>query len=321
MINHSVVIQRQDSLDQVIYQNSLRFEESYSLVKLFKSFTSEEAEDMVSFFGDLGKRIKAFSTAVSNEAIPPKNDLLVETIQAYCYARYANKSKMSHFLNIFQEEIIKNLNKDADIKKIDSPFLNNHFIRFIENKKQREELRKNKVMHEVGLSNFSKKGNWESYPLDFKFYERFNSDYFGEIERIKLLAEKYKIIGCNKLYEEIFSTIESLEDLYNDNYLGFHRITLSMAAIILARMHGYNVLKTDDEYHIVVDKKLLTIQQDDYRPSYYYKPKVYPLHELKSIVSDRTNNLINYLGPVGLNTSGADTTNIGGGRAENLLSH
>ena len=112
MINHSVVIQRQDSLDQVIYQNSLRFEESYSLVKLFKSFTSEEAEDMVSFFGDLGKRIKAFSTAVSNEAIPPKNDLLVETIQAYCYARYANKSKMSHFLNIFQEEIIKNLNKD-----------------------------------------------------------------------------------------------------------------------------------------------------------------------------------------------------------------
>ena len=112
---------------------------------------------------------------------------------------------------------------------------------------------------------------------------------------LKAVAEKYKIIGCNKLYEEIFSTIESLEDLYNDNYLGFHRITLSMAAIILARMHGYNVLKTDDEYHIVVDKKLLTIQQDDYRPSYYYKPKVYPLHELKSIVSDRTNNLINYL--------------------------
>jgi hypothetical protein len=292
MINHSAFIERQDSLDEVIYNNKLQSKESYSLVKLFKSFSSEETENIVSFFGDLGKRLKSFSTAVSENSIPCKNDLLVEAIQTYCYC---NKAKMNNFLDIFKEEIIKNLNKDTEIKRIDNPFINNQFIRFIENKNQREELRKNKIMHEIGLSTFAKKGNWESYPVDFRFYERFNSDYFGEIERIKLLSEKYKNIGCNKLYEEISSTIESLEDLYNDNYLGFHRITLSMASIILARMHGYNVLKTDEEYHIVVDKKCLMIYQDDYRPSYYYKPKAYPLYELKTIVSERTNNLINYL--------------------------
>ena len=65
----------------------------------------------------------------------------------------------------FREELIKTLNKDPELKRIDSPFNNNQFIRFIENKGQREELRKNKITHEIGLSTFSKKGNsYEAEP-------------------------------------------------------------------------------------------------------------------------------------------------------------
>lgn len=292
MLQQSTVKDWQDSLDEKIYFSSKESFSSVAIPQLFKEISENDRQIIIRDFDDLGQRLLRFSATVDLDSRPEKNNLIVESILSYLNAI---KFGYHDFIKLFKEEIIKNLNKDSEIKRIDDPHLNNQFIRFLKNKEQRDFLRKNKSIHEIGLNSFSKKGNWETYPINFKFYERFNSDYYEEIDKIKKLADRYKSIGCIKLYEGIAGTVKDLEDLYHDSYLGFNRITMSTAAIIMARMHKFDFFKFGDNYTITINNNLLKINLEKPKSAYCYKPKAYPCHELKSIISERTAKLIEHL--------------------------
>lgn len=240
-------------------------------------------------FGELGKKILDFSNAVDISHPGLLDISLSKYSQIMCQILKVTQYSLDNNFNLFLENFSKNNTKDLskELKLIDDPKRNQQHIRFL-NKKDRDEVRSKKEKFNLESSAFYNKAKkfWRSYPNNFNLYTRNNQKYKDEIQNGFSKANNLRSMG----YEELAVVIENYTNLLKSSFIydyhGFHRITITDAAIILAKMHGFSLHKDlRGNNSIVVKNK---------NNCFKYKASVYPLYYFGKI-PDFVSKFINYL--------------------------
>ncbi len=197
-------------------------------------------------------------------------------IQNFCF-------KEECYLN---EHVSKLVSKDirAKLWKFGNPMENMCQIRMMRYPEDRRAARCKKAIRPVEMDSLLKKGEsfWANHPNGFKLYVRNNDMFSGDVEKTKQKIEHYKKLGCLSLCEEITKSLNVFKKQLNEDYLGFHRINLTSASIVLAKVHGF--IRTDKE-----------IVFGSFNSSANYKPYIYPWNSVEEYASDQMKKIINRL--------------------------
>ena len=172
------------------------------------------------------------------------------------------------------------------LRGIDNP---QHFVRLLKDKNCRAEERQKKRMRQIDMHK-----NYMGGPAHgFGMFVRHSDSYKEEYDNACRIMARYEKLGCSFLQEAIKKTIDGFDKAFDDSHLGFHRISMTNAAVILANIHGCNFYKGE----IIFPKALVSegSRQKKYRGSYYYSPRAYPYHELKNLSSPRIEKIIKHL--------------------------
>lgn len=299
---------------ETLQKESVSEPRSFRLLDEVLNYDENLLEELL---GDFGHRLRAFAYSVNREHSEIThssqgllNELLegdfAETLREILQlAKYAKEQGMKHSIPVLVKAINYKISKE--LKIIDNPHKNNQFIRLLRSKEHRDFLRISKNIRPVDLQSFYKKANWGSYANNFKIYSRFNTDYEKEINKAQIQADRYKSLGCLELANGIQESIEDFRSGIQDIYQGFHRITMTNSAIVLAKLHGYNFTRLEG-VPIQISKEFLEnyIGITD-QVTYNYQPRAYPYHELQHLAPSKVIQMVDYLEAMpGLNGSAFD---------------
>ena len=209
--------------------------------------------------------------------------------------------------------ISPNFHKLIDRNVFSKMFLTDKYFgaRLLKSSQERNLIRKNRKIQNVDLRAVYKKGNeiWGSQPNTFEAYNRHNMPFLQEIEISEQKIIRYMDLGCETLADKISKEVRQLRINLSYRYCGFNRITMTVASLILARMHGYK-LRTSWDIH---DNQVVTIAIQnnllyDFQPNeselpttfvtkcsngYHYEPRSYPVHKMS--VSEDMSRLVDHL--------------------------
>lgn len=211
--------------------------------------------------------------------------------------------------------ISHNFHKLVDRHKFSTHFLSTKFgSRLWKSKRDLEASRRNRKVQKVNLSSVYRKGTevWNNQPDNFKVYNRYNMPYLHEIELSERKLDRYEELGCQDIVDKVSAQIRQLRINLSYRYSGFNRLSMSVAAVILARMHNYKFKVAWDIHdnrtaNIIVPPVLLY----EYQPKeseipgvfasqtlgscYYYEPRAYPVHQLLVNASDAMLKVVEHL--------------------------
>ena len=239
-------------------------------------------------------------------------------VQIMSIVQYAMDSELDLLFPSLGEAFMRDRFDKGVAKKIDKRNCNKCHVRLLRDEEERERIRLSKKMQVIDLQGVYKKGNeiWNAQPEDFMSFLRFDSAYDGEIRKAERKMRRYQEIGCSTLAEEIGRNIQNFVETMEQTYYGFNRITMTNAAIVLAKMHGFVFTpsssinaggyqtQTDPQIHVERDffsdynfDPTFVILGSSYNGVYkhLYEPKVYPFHELRHLASGRTMEVIDRL--------------------------
>lgn len=253
--------------------------------------------DVVSLFGGFFKDEEKFSQ---------------QCVEMIKLAELAKNYNLNHLISILGEKVAEDAKKT--IKLVVDPSKNQMAVRFLKDPNEREELRMQKRMQLIDLQNFYKKGInfWESLPDGFYKFLRYDEAYKEDLELAEKKADRYEKLGCTFLADEIKKTIESFRSNMQQAYFGFNRITMTNAAVILAKSLGYrfsSILTSwetlERKNYILVDREIYAKSTIDFDFSslvcqssdsgFLYEPRVYPFHLFVDIASEETRKIVKHL--------------------------
>ena len=240
--------------------------------------------------GNFGKKLRAFSKVVDLEhpdlekILGSSTRLLDSAIKLSQHLAENDYSCLSaEFPKLLPQQILK------DLSSVDDPAKNQQCIRLLKSEEQRSKLRKNKKMQPIQFGHATKKGDiiWNNQTANFDVYIAQSKSYKNECEKIKKKAERYKKLACDFLYQEMLKGVDEYENQFLDNHYGFYRITMTSAALIIAKMHGYICEDLPEMSGFTIHKKKINGYQ-------IFCPIVLPLHEAKKYPK-RMVEVIDYL--------------------------
>jgi hypothetical protein len=293
-------------------------------------------ENLLEFtLGKIGQKLRVFAENVDFQhpeiafvfdgVIANDQDFAQECMELLILGQFARENNLSKIIPslgkiLTKESLTKNI-----IKKIDVPVKNRMHVRLLKDFKEREEIRLTKRMQIIDLHSLYKKGDniWKVQPDNFTKFLRFDTAYQDDLKIAEKKAQRYEELGCISLAAEIRKNIESFHENMEQSYYGFNRITMTSAAIILAKSLGYTYCSSQDSLisscgKITIDRKFFgkynfdPEQTIEFSPAisaaagspiftqkiqnpYNYEPRVYPLHELSDILSEDIRNTVNFL--------------------------
>ena len=191
------------------------------------------------------------------------------------------------------------------------------FVRLFSNPDERNRLRLQKTARQVNLSICLQKigDRWEDLP-DLTCYERFGSFYQQQISTINARADVFKKMGFLSLFDVMQSDLKEIGPAKEHKYYGFQCIPVTIAAVILAKMHGCKLHSTSLEKtlnnHIVIPWEnfdgydfqfgnpiCILGSSSEFKAvkrhvgNYNYLPTIHPAHELP--VSENMQKILTYL--------------------------
>jgi hypothetical protein len=167
----------------------------------------------------------------------------------------------------------KKLHKLIDLKKISKSFNREGFgARLLTSI---DKVRSERAIKPIDLNTIVKKGEmlWKRQPDNFSSYEKGNSPFIKDIETLELKAKTYSWLGCEDLASGFSTESNILKSNLDCKYYGYNRITVTIAAMIIAKMHGCK-LKTSWDRNNNKTVKIIKSDGSD------YKPELCPLHEM-----------------------------------------
>lgn len=268
---------------------------------ILREITEYDEEVIRWALGDFGMRLRDFARAVDLTHPEITNTIFLEPefsdkfCQVLKLVQYARQQGMVDCLDGLSKLYTKNL--PQQMRFLDSPFKNQQYVRLLPSRQEREQVRSTKSMREIDLRSFHKKGliAWDGLPSDFGLYVRHNESYKDQLVVAEKRAEKYRSLGLVEMAGRITESIENFREMMEENYYGFHRITMTNAAVIAAKMHGYKFLTPGEEFDgwevttfkIAVPSRNFKKYQFEIgnpnRKSYWYCPRAYPLNEMPQI--------------------------------------
>jgi hypothetical protein len=264
----------------------------------------QESASIEIAFGKYAEKIRAFINSIdlSHPHIREVYGYLFE--ESFCLnvvellelADYAKQKGLTRVLPMVGNKVFNNSN----IKELDSPINNRRNIRLLKTKEDRKLARSFKKAQNIDLCAIVKHGEdiWACQPSLFDYFIRYSTAYKDEIAFAKKKFTRYMDLGCSGLAKHIIDSVELLKKQINEAYYGFNRITMTNAAVILAKMHNYKLVTdwscTERKYRISIPvEKLYRFELDQKSTSYEYEPRVYPVHLLK--MPDSVAKIVDYL--------------------------
>lgn len=282
--------------------------------------------------GNIGRRLKGFAQEVDfthpelwnvfDGALADDQLFSQECLELLSLAEYAKTRNLHRIIPLLGKVITKDSLGKNVFRRIDNPSSARMHVRLLKDPEERVEIRLTKKMQNIDLSSIYKKGQdaWNAQPTDFKRFLRFDTAYQEEIVLAEKKAKRYTDLGCSSLAEEILKTVEAFREHMEQSYYGFNRITMTNAAVILAKSLGYdyhisygspvNILipkkffgtyNFDPEYSPIEYSPLISqsagtpVFSNVYAPPYFYEPRVYPLHQFWEIAPEAVVKTINTL--------------------------
>lgn len=278
-------------------------------------------------FGHLGQSLGSFIktldlnhpeiTNVFDGALIDGTSFSKQFMEFLALSQYAYNSGITSIFPLLGDILLREICDKSFLKKIENN-CNKCHVRLISSQLERDSVRLNKKMQVIDLQNIYKKNAdvWKMQPDDFLPFLRFDSVYSNEIAKAEKKMRRYQELGCITLANEIAKSIQNFRDNMEQSYYGFNRITMTNAAVILAKLHGFSYTpsqsvyaggfytNTDPQIHVYNSffnnynfdpTNALSAMYSNLYSRYVYEPKVYPFYELKELASDQLLNIINKL--------------------------
>jgi hypothetical protein len=158
-------------------------------------------------------------------------------------AAFGSESGLSeNVLENLRRVITKNPYYQTISQWIDSPVSNQLHVRFVRDAGLRASIRRSKRHQVIGLSTLYKKGTtyWDLADDSFKMFFRNGSTYQRDIDEALGRKAHFVQYGLSSMAAEIQASIDemTLKSRLN-TYMGFNKISLSLAAIIVGKQCGY----------------------------------------------------------------------------------
>lgn len=161
-----------------------------------------------------------------------------------------------------------------------------HFVRLLLDPNKRKEARHSKLVQSVRLR-MTKPTGISSLSL----YVRYNRQFDRELKEATEKAEKYRRMGCVGCQLAIMKTLESCRSVLDESHCGFHRLTITDASMVLARVHK---CETKGDGTIVHPKDVLPEGfKPKSNPPYYFCARAYPVHRFGPL-PERLEKMIAY---------------------------
>lgn len=203
---------------------------------------------------------------------------------------------------------------------IDSPFNNCLHVRFLPNRVDRDSVRRIKRCQEVGLGQLYSKGIsfWEQLPNDFSDYYRGQNRFQKDIDEGRARMSYFLKHGLRSMSDTIEKSVLELETTSKmEMQYSFNRVGLTNAAIILAKLVGYEYavgecfasksksdLTNSMAYAVpeqfpqydFFDDEFDSVNEGAFRANKIeYSPRVYTFEEMRDQASEAMLDLVNYL--------------------------
>ena len=288
---------------------------------------TQSSDDLIEFgLGKIGLKLKDLLESVDSthpeivnflEGIIADDQVFSQNcIELLKIAEFAKANNLLNIVPEFGRQIIKTNISRQIIKQLDAPKNNRMYVRLLTDPEERQEIRMTKRLQFIDLAWIYKKGDevWNSLPENFDKFLRFDSAYQDQIEQAERKAQRYLQLGCESLYEEIKKSIVEFKENMQQAYFGFNRITMTSAAVILAKSLAFNFsIETNvihDSCGALRTNGMITVPREffgelNFDPDatnqreglfdYFYEPRVYPYHELSDLASDQVKQTIEIL--------------------------
>jgi hypothetical protein len=152
----------------------------------------------------------------------------------------------------------------------------------------KKEVRESRDVISVDLGALQRKGSqyWDRQPSDFKDYERLNHPFVEKIRELNDKSERYRSLGCSDLADTVTVESKHLTDNLEQQYFGFNRIPVTIAALIIAKKHGYKLKTSWDEFgsNIEISVGFQT-----------YEARLYPFHQFRHLAPNTVLSMIEEL--------------------------
>jgi len=294
--------------------------------------------------GKVGQKLRRFAqnvdfqhpeiVSIFDGVIANDQDFAQECMELLVLGQFAREHNLQRIIPAIGRALTKESLTRNIIKKIDIPANNRMHVRLLKDCKERQEIRMTKRMQIIDLQSVYKKGEeiWNAQPDNFTKFLRFDTAYQDDLKIAEKKAVRYEELGCTSLAAEVRKSIEAFREHMEQSYYGFNRITMTNAAVILAKSLGYTDTYTPDHWahphqerhqhlrsgKIVVNRKFFgkynfdPEQTLEFSPivssvagspiftqkiqnPYNYEPRVYPLHEFSDIITDNVRNTVSLL--------------------------
>lgn len=292
--------------------------------------------------GKVGHKLRHFAEQVDFDhpeivsafdgVLADDQDFAQDCLELFLLAEFARSHSLSRLLPILGRTVTKESLPRNVLKKIDVPQNNRMHVRLLKDAKERDDIRMTKRMQIIDLQSVYKKGEevWNAQPDNFKKFLRFDTAYQEDLKKAEKKAQRYEELGCTSLANEVRRSIEAFKEHMEQAYYGFNRITMTNAAVILAKSLGFTYtppheVLVQDKYHIGGSEGRITVsrrffgkynfdpdQTLEFSPlvseiagspiftakqqnPFVYEPRVYPLHEFLDIAPASVKETISLL--------------------------
>jgi len=162
------------------------------------------------------------------------------------------------------------------MKTVGEPAAVRRRVRLLADPDDRLSARNKRQPQHVSIWPLFNKGEaaWAGTPQDFTRYLRGERLYGDEIRSVRDKRDRFRSLGCDCLAAEADAVLKVLESSEDDQHYGFIQVSMGTAALILAKMHGWELVESDcwmlqksvvDFYPFQVDK----VGRVNYQPTAY----------------------------------------------------
>jgi hypothetical protein len=224
---------------------------------------------------------------------------------------YAKENKLTRIMPAVVKKVVnQERERRSCLRSLGSPMDNRVHARLMQSHQERNVVRHTKKAQVIELGIITKKGDelWHSLSPSFRPFVAGKAMYNEEIAEATRKANRLRNLGCLGLAGEIDRSIDVFQCHVKDCYYGFNRITVTTAAVILARLHDYTISTTFTHWESNERKCCIKVPRPRFfdftteerpplsRSDYFlYQPMAYPAHRLNNLASAETKQLIELL--------------------------
>jgi hypothetical protein len=221
---------------------------------LMKTVLEYDAETVAIALGTTGEHIRAFAAVADLEhpdvetiaanALGSNTSLTLTATELLDIAKYSREK--GHRLIA---EYLPKIFKDVDVYdfvtlRITDPNKKScSLVRFVKDQNHRLAMRQRRGCQETNLFSFYKdqSDSWDNYPTSFAGFVRNEIPFGEEITKIQRKVEHLAKMGLVAMAQRPKERLDTFQSASRDRYYGFNRCAISTAAVVLARVHGFEM--------------------------------------------------------------------------------